>query len=296
MSNVKVLRHIQPVSSALFVFCVQVGDVFSAAALKALLEVLTAEGCVIVTTSNRHPGDLPRHGLHEAMFAHFLNTLLTSCRLSELSSTTDYRRLGLEGPASQVLQQPLPDVAADNTAGSSNSSHAALSPSSATGMLAAASHSTQRLYFWPLNPTAEGALQHQWELAIVGSMQHSKRAGTLTGPVLISNSVSTGPETLLSSAADMRTPEPTAAGSVTLPVMFGRQLAVARSAVGVAWFAFEELCGRPLGAADYMAVAQHYHTVLISGLQGRSSLRRTLLSNSWKASGCKVWDCTQDSA
>jgi predicted ATPase len=55
-------------------FHVQVGDVFSAAALKALLEALTAEGCVVVTTSNRHPADLPRHGLHEAMFGHFLNT------------------------------------------------------------------------------------------------------------------------------------------------------------------------------------------------------------------------------
>jgi predicted ATPase len=52
----------------------QIGDVFSAAALKALLEALTAEGCVVVTTSNRHPADLPRHGLHEAMFGHFLNT------------------------------------------------------------------------------------------------------------------------------------------------------------------------------------------------------------------------------
>lgn len=58
----------------LLLVCLQVGDVFSAAALKALLEALTAEGCVVVTTSNRHPADLPRHGLHEAMFGHFLNT------------------------------------------------------------------------------------------------------------------------------------------------------------------------------------------------------------------------------
>jgi predicted ATPase len=58
--------------------CLQVGDVFSATALKALLEALTAEGCVVVTTSNRHPADLPRHGLHEAMFGHFLNTCVYS--------------------------------------------------------------------------------------------------------------------------------------------------------------------------------------------------------------------------
>jgi cell division protein ZapE len=43
----------------------------------------------------------------------------------------------------------------------------------------------------------------------------------------------------------------------------GRALAVPRQAMGVARFTFEELCARPLGAADYLAIARHYHTVLI---------------------------------
>jgi cell division protein ZapE len=42
-----------------------------------------------------------------------------------------------------------------------------------------------------------------------------------------------------------------------------RRLDVARQAEGVAWFDFDELCGRPLGAADYIAIATHFNTVLI---------------------------------
>ena len=46
----------------------------------------------------------------------------------------------------------------------------------------------------------------------------------------------------------------------------GRSLAVPRSARGVAWFTFEELCARPLGAADYLALATHYRAVVLEGV------------------------------
>jgi cell division protein ZapE len=42
-----------------------------------------------------------------------------------------------------------------------------------------------------------------------------------------------------------------------------RRLDVPRQADGVAWFDFEELCAQPLGAADYLAIATHFNTVLI---------------------------------
>ncbi len=43
----------------------------------------------------------------------------------------------------------------------------------------------------------------------------------------------------------------------------GRRLEIPAQAAGVARFTFDELCARPLGAADYLAIARHYHTVLL---------------------------------
>ncbi|KAF9681221.1 hypothetical protein SADUNF_Sadunf06G0202800 [Salix dunnii] len=54
--------------------------------------------------------------------------------------------------------------------------------------------------------------------------------------------------------------------SETIPVMFGRLLDVPESCNGVAKFTFEYLCGRTVGAADYIALAKHYHTVFISDI------------------------------
>lgn len=53
--------------------------------------------------------------------------------------------------------------------------------------------------------------------------------------------------------------------SVTLDVG-GRALKVEREAAGVARFTFEELCARPLGAADYLEIAERFHTVLLENI------------------------------
>ncbi len=34
----------------------------------------------------------------------------------------------------------------------------------------------------------------------------------------------------------------------------------------MARFAFDEICGRPLGPADYLAVATHFHTIVLDGI------------------------------
>lgn len=44
-----------------------------------------------VVTSNRAPLELPRHGLHEAMFSHFLTSLTSHCALVRLDTQVDYR-------------------------------------------------------------------------------------------------------------------------------------------------------------------------------------------------------------
>ena len=48
--------------------------------------------------------------------------------------------------------------------------------------------------------------------------------------------------------------------------VLGRKLKVEREVAGVARFSFKELCARALGAADYLAIAARFHTVLLDGV------------------------------
>jgi cell division protein ZapE len=54
----------------------------------------------------------------------------------------------------------------------------------------------------------------------------------------------------------------------------GRRLVVPAAAAGVARFSFEDLCERPLGSLDYLAIAHAFHTVLIDDIPVMSSARR----------------------
>jgi cell division protein ZapE len=54
--------------------------------------------------------------------------------------------------------------------------------------------------------------------------------------------------------------------SEELDVGGGRTLHVPKSLKGVAVFSFKRLCGSPRGAADYLAIAHHFHTVIIVGI------------------------------
>ncbi len=49
-------------------------------------------------------------------------------------------------------------------------------------------------------------------------------------------------------------------------VVHGRTVPVPAAARGVARFSFRDLCERPLGASDYLALATHYHTIIVAGI------------------------------
>lgn len=49
----------------------------------------------------------------------------------------------------------------------------------------------------------------------------------------------------------------------TLVDVAGHTVYVPAAAGGIARFRFEDLCARPLGAADYLAIARRYHTILV---------------------------------
>lgn len=57
-------------------------------------------------------------------------------------------------------------------------------------------------------------------------------------------------------------------------VVQGRMLGVACAAGGVARFGFEELCAQPLGPADYVAIAQHFRTVILDDIPRLGPNRR----------------------
>ncbi|HEX6375181.1 MAG TPA: cell division protein ZapE [Allosphingosinicella sp.] len=54
--------------------------------------------------------------------------------------------------------------------------------------------------------------------------------------------------------------------SEDIAVPGGRTLHVPKSLKGVAVFSFRRLCGEPRGAADYLAVARRYHSVILVGI------------------------------
>ena len=54
--------------------------------------------------------------------------------------------------------------------------------------------------------------------------------------------------------------------SEELDVGGGRTLHVPKSLKGVAVFSFKRLCGEARGAADYLAIARRFHTVIIVGI------------------------------
>ncbi|MBV9548161.1 MAG: AFG1 family ATPase [Alphaproteobacteria bacterium] len=64
------------------------------------------------------------------------------------------------------------------------------------------------------------------------------------------------------------------AGKPASLAVLGRTLAVPRAGRGAARFNFDELCARPLGVADYLAVAQNFHTVFIDHIPVMDETRR----------------------
>ncbi len=56
--------------------------------------------------------------------------------------------------------------------------------------------------------------------------------------------------------------------------LLGRTLDVPEASDGVARFSFDDLCRRPLGAPDFLAIAQRFHTLLIDDIRAMSADQR----------------------
>ncbi|MEE8444524.1 MAG: cell division protein ZapE [Alphaproteobacteria bacterium] len=66
----------------------------------------------------------------------------------------------------------------------------------------------------------------------------------------------------------------TANGQAVALTVLGRKLIVPIAARGVARFTFDELCREPRAAPDFLAIATHFHTVIIDGIPRLSPQER----------------------
>lgn len=94
----------------------------------------------------------------------------------------------------------------------------------------------QKNYFWPLDRDTKNLLEQKWQELV-------SQAGGKVEPA-------------------------------TVPVMFGRTLEVPESCNGIARFSFEQICDKPVGAADYISLACNFHTVFVTGIPMMSMRNR----------------------
>jgi cell division protein ZapE len=116
-------------------------------------------------------------------------------------------------------------------------------------------------------------------VAVAGPLDH--RQGRLAGRRVWWNPADAGADRALARYfGELADDAP--AGPVALTVAGGRELVVRRAAGRVAWFQAEELLDRPLGAQDFLAIAERFDAVLVSGLKPlrpvqRNEARRLIL-------------------
>ncbi len=83
----------------------QITDITDAMIVGRLFEALFADGVIVITTSNRLPDDLYKHGLNRDLFVPFINLIKDRMISHELVSPTDYRQDRLSG--SEVYFTPV---------------------------------------------------------------------------------------------------------------------------------------------------------------------------------------------
>lgn len=158
-----------------------VTDIADAMIMERLFRLLFEQGVIVVMTSNRHPTDLYRGGLLREQFLPFVDLLLKSADVIELSGHVDYRFMQREAE--------------------------------------------ERRYHFPLNETAGEFVRQKF-------FQHARARDLVPGLIEV----------------------------------FGRHISLGAVHGRVVLTTFAELCKRPLGAADYLHIAQRFDTVIMADI------------------------------
>lgn len=164
-----------------------VTDIADAMILGRLLDALFEAGVVMVTTSNRAPGDLYKGGLQRERFLPVIELLEENLEILELDSGNDYRLDALR---------------------------------------------SMNVYLTPTGAEADRALERCFARLTNGAR----------------------------------------AGRDRIAVQ-GRHVDIGLAVDGTAFSRFSDLCEQPLGAADYLAIAGKYHTVVLAGIPRLGPMR-----------------------
>lgn len=173
----------QEVARATRLLCfdeMQITDIADAMIVGRLFQVLADKGVVVVTTSNRVPEDLYKHGLNRQLFLPFIDLIRARMEVVCLDSQTDYRQNRASGG---------------------------------------------QVWFSPADAEARAGMDAAWD-AFTG--------GATPAPCQVE--------------------------------VKGRQVELPACAGRVARAGFWDLCGRPLGPADYLAVARRFDVLLIDAI------------------------------
>ena len=203
----------------------QVTDVADALLLQRLFTSLWKNDCIVVATSNRSPDDLYLHGLQRDRFLPFIEQLKVYCQsVSMWESEHDYRL---------VLKHQDDDIV-DEVVVMDNNIH--------TTTTTASNHPNNALT--PSVTSAKGSTIGRLQpVLFVGEKDAWKNFDRLFYR-LVGKNKAVSPTTLQTQ---------------------GRLVHIPQSSLskGMCRFTFESLCTKAMGAADYLVLGQHFHTVFV---------------------------------
>ena len=217
----------------------QVTDVADALMMRRLFQVMFDHGVVVVATSNRLPGELYEGGLNRASFMPFIDLLQERCTLSLLRGTKDFRG----------THTAIAGIGGGGGGGNSEGASTAVAES------AAMNH-----YFCAEGGEGWAGADARLLAALASHQGACGRATAVQGcavPVAMGRTLHCEQAVLYDDGGGFE--HGSGHGAATAPP-FGP----------CAWFRFEDLCGKPTGAADFIALAKAFGAVAVSGVPALS--------------------------